>query len=135
MPYDLACLSSGGTYAHPISDVVKTTFQQLQQVFASDTFLTICFGIIGSELTFQYAKNPTQFLLLAQLNAIVRQALISTLAMLTWREITLFNRTFVCKAFFALQEELFTLTATLTAFGVKISSQSILLNFLLTWAI
>ena len=81
-------LGTGGTEAHTVYDVIKSALKEVQQVFTRRAFLLRRFFIVIAKLLFQHTVHATHFLLLAQLNGVVRRA--TTLCTLhTWRAFVL----------------------------------------------
>src|SRR6185437_12764827 len=72
---ELPRLSAGGREAHAIHDVVQTALEQLQQVLAGGAALAGRLLVVIAELTLQHAVHAAQLLLLAQLHAVVGEAL------------------------------------------------------------
>src|SRR3569833_105213 len=71
----LARFGTRSCEAHPVHNVVQTALEQLQQVLTGGTRATGSLGVVVGELTLEHAVHATQLLLLAQLSAVVRQAL------------------------------------------------------------
>src|SRR5690606_29318893 len=79
--YQLARLGASGTEAHAVNDVVQTALEQLQQVLAGSALATGSFLVVAAELALENAIDATDFLLFAQLGAVVGLAT-TTLTML-----------------------------------------------------
>src|SRR6185437_14873193 len=60
---------------HAVHDVVETALEQPQQVLAGGAGLACGFRVVVAELALEHAVHAAQLLLLAQLQAIVGQAL------------------------------------------------------------
>src|SRR5471030_2399723 len=101
--HQLTRFSAGRAEAHAVSDVVQTRFQQLQQRFAGVAFTTVGFSEVAAELAFQDAVHAFDFLLFAQLVAVVRGAGAGFNAVLAWFDVQFALR--VQRATGALQEQ------------------------------
>ena len=73
MANQLTCFGTGRTEAHAVNHIIQTTFQKLQQDFACCALGSGRFLVVTTELLFQHTIGTTNFLLLAQLNTVVRQ--------------------------------------------------------------
>src|SRR4029079_12525121 len=63
--------------AHAIDHVVETALEQLQQVFTRGARAARRFDVVVRELALEHAVHAAQLLLLAQLQTVVRQALLA----------------------------------------------------------
>src|SRR5690606_29734942 len=71
--HELARLVTSGGKAHPVYDVVETTFQHLEQVRTRRAWTPRSLRVVVAELTLEHAVHAAQLLLLAQLQTVVRQ--------------------------------------------------------------
>ena len=74
MAHQLTCFGARRREAHTINDVIETALQKTQQVFTRRALELRCTLVIVAELSLQHAVHATQFLLLAKLQTVVRQA-------------------------------------------------------------
>src|SRR6195256_3072298 len=74
MAHQLARLGARGGKAHAVHDVVKPALEQPQQVLAGGAAAARGFLVVVAELPLEHAVHAAQFLLLAQLQAVVGQA-------------------------------------------------------------
>src|SRR5436853_3965469 len=72
--HQLARLGARGREAHAIHHVVQPALEQLQQVLAGGTAPAGGFVVVVAELPLEHPVHAAQFLLLAQLQAVVGQA-------------------------------------------------------------
>jgi hypothetical protein len=122
MPNQLAGFIARSGKPKPIHHAVKTSFQQHQEVFASDTFHPVSFMKVRPKLLFQQSVRPLHTLLFAQLGAIIRD-LDPTLAMLPWRVVAAFDRALVSVTSVTLKEQFHIFPPAHAADGTCISSQ------------
>jgi hypothetical protein len=133
--HDLTRFRAGRAKTHAISDRIQAGFQKLQQIFARLAFFALGFDESAAELAFQNAIHAPDFLLGAQVHAVVGKPRAGFLSVLTRRIGTTFNGALVSKALFALEEQFLPFTATLAAFGIKITSHvEVLLKYDVFWA-
>src|SRR5208282_3998817 len=71
---ELPCLGTRRSESHAIDDVVQARFEQSDQVRAGVAAATRGFGEIAAELALENAVHALDFLLLAQLYAVVGEA-------------------------------------------------------------
>ena len=75
--HQLARLGAGRSEAHAVDHVVQPALQELQQSFAGRSRTARRLLIIVAELALQHSVHAAQFLLLAQLQSVLRQALLA----------------------------------------------------------
>ena len=75
--HQLARFGTGGREAHSVDHVVEAAFQKLQQSFARGARPAGGLLIIIAELALEHAVHAAQLLLLAQLQTVLRQALLA----------------------------------------------------------
>jgi hypothetical protein len=119
--HQLPRFGARGTEPHAVGDRIEATFEQLQQVFTGLPFAPFGFCINPTELVFQNAIDPTDFLLRPQLLTVTRETTPRVLPVLTGRIGAALERTFVGETLLPFQEEFFTFTPTLTAFWITIT--------------
>ena len=73
--HELARLGARGGEAHAVHHVVQAALEQLQQVLTRRAGLARRFLVVVAELPLEHAVHAAQLLLLAQLQAVVGQAL------------------------------------------------------------
>ena len=73
--HELARLGARGGEAHAVDDVVEAALEQLQQVLAGGARAARRLAVVVAELALEHAVHAAQLLLLAQLQAVVGQAL------------------------------------------------------------
>jgi hypothetical protein len=117
MAHHLARLGARGAEAHAVGHRIEARLEQLQQALAGYPLGARRLGIGPAELALEQAVDAAQLLLLAQLLAVVRQALPALLAVLSRRIGAALHRAFVGKALLALEEKLLALPAALAAIG------------------
>src|SRR6185503_5004782 len=74
VPHELPCFPAGCPESEPVDDVVEAALEQSQQRLASDACPPLRPLEDTAELPFLKAIDAPQFLLLAQLRAVVRNA-------------------------------------------------------------
>src|SRR2546421_12419379 len=115
MAHHLARLAARSAEAHAISDVVQARLEKLQQPLAGHAFGARRVGVGVAELALEHPVGATHLLLLPQLLAVIGEARAALLSVLPRRVRSALHRTFVGKAFFALEVELLALPAAVTA--------------------
>ena len=84
VPHQLPGLRPRICKTHAVDDIVQPSFQEDQQVGASNALLSLRFMEIKTELAFQQTVHPFYFLLFSQLDTVVGK-LLSALTVLAWR--------------------------------------------------
>ena len=123
MTDQLSCLSAAVGKTKTEDDIVKSSFQQNQQVHTGNAFLTVSLVKVRAELTFQYAVNTTNLLFFTHLHAVFGYFFTSlTLAMLTRSIGTLSESEFITVAAVAFEVQFDALTTAQSANRSNISS-------------
>lgn len=123
MSYELPRLVSGGGKTDPENSVIQAALKHDQQVFTSDTLLL--FGLFEEkpELLFEHPVHALYFLLLPQLDRVIRLFFKSRLTMLTRSERPSLKGAFIREATVTLMIKLQVLSSATTADSTSISSQ------------
>ena len=128
MAHELPRLRARGRQAQPVHDVVEAPFEELQQRFAGDPAGALGRREVPAELIFEDAVNALDLLLFAQLNAVAGELRLARLAVLSGREIALFDRALLRVAALPLEEQLHSLAPAQTTNRSDITSHSVLSN-------
>ena len=116
--HDLPRFVARGAETHAEANRVQARFEQLQQALAGDAFLARCHRVDAAKLALEDAVDAADFLFLAQLLAVIREALAALLAVLAWRIGAALDGAFVGKTFLAFEEQFLALATALAAFWV-----------------
>src|SRR5262245_61577163 len=114
--------------SQPIDDVVEPPFQELEQRHAGYAARALGGLEVAAELILEHPVDALHLLLLAQLQAVASELRLPRLAVLSGREIALFDGALLRVAPFPLEEQLHRLTATETTNRTNITSHQISLK-------
>src|SRR5689334_9532552 len=95
-----------GREAQTDHNIVETTFQLREQMFAGHSLLPCRFLEIGPELTFEHAVDSFHLLFFAQLQAISDDLCLAIAAVLTRRKVALLDSARGFETSLAFEEEL-----------------------------
>src|SRR5690606_30015699 len=115
----LTSFGTRGAKTHTVYNVIQTTLEQLQQVLTGSALQTGSFLVVVAELTFEDAVDTTNFLLLAQLSAVLGETT-ATLTMHARRTLQLALG--IKSAYAALEEQISAFATRQLTFGTNISS-------------
>jgi hypothetical protein len=105
VPYKLPSFLLGTGKTHPLNNVIKSSFEELQKVVAGNTLHPLSFLKIASKLPLQYPVDTPNFLFFSELYAIFR-LFDPSLAMLPRRIASSGDSTLICIAALSLKKEL-----------------------------
>ena len=90
--YKLTRLTSRNRYTHSVNHVVKSSLEKNKHVFTRDTFHSIGFLVVISELRFEDAVNSLSLLFFTKLKSVFGN-LLSVCSVLSGRYRSFFERT------------------------------------------
>jgi hypothetical protein len=121
VPYQLASLGAGVGETQTVYYVIQSPFQPYQEIFTSNTRLSLCLGESFMELPLQNSISIAGFLLLSELQGTVGEPPSPPPGLLPRRFRSLVKGTLGCKTAAALNKELLTTATTQTTDGSCIS--------------
>jgi len=109
VPHELPSFLLGTSKTHSLNNVIKSSFEELQQIIARNTLHPLSFLKITAELTFQHTVYAPNFLFFPELYAIFR-LFYSRLAMLSGRKASSGDSALIRVATLSFKKELRTLS-------------------------
>jgi hypothetical protein len=125
--HKLARLIAGRCQIHAIHNVVKSQFEELQQIFARNTMPSLSLGQRVPKRFFKDSVNALHLLLLAKLSCVLRGLLLWTLSVLPGREVSAVYRALSRIAPSTLQKELHPLAPALPTSGIVVNGHLLVL--------